>query len=220
MASRRRELKTWRSIATMTDQSSVDLSSFSKETLVAVNDVLIRSSEQAPLIHDVIVRGLKTNRDPRGTLTELLRIDWPDVFGEMMPFKQVYTSTTSPGVARDIDKWHVHQGQTDRFYCVAGTIVVAIADPRPDSPTRGAIMLVELAAQDDAPAPLLVTIPPQTLHGFVVTSKGQATLLNFPNRLYDPADEGRLPFVEAGMTFADGSPFSYDAVRALYESRG
>lgn len=203
----------------MTDQASADLSSFSRETLAAVNDVLITSSDRPPLIHDVIVHGLKTNRDPRGTLTELLRIDWPDVFGETMPFKQVYTSTTAPGVARDIDKWHVHRGQTDRFYCIAGTIVVAIADPRPDSPTRGAVMLVELAAPDDAPAPLLVTIPPQTLHGFVVTSQGQATLLNFPNQLYDPADEGRMPFVEAGMTFGDGSPFSYDAVRALYESR-
>lgn len=203
----------------MTDQSTVDLSSFSQETLDAVSKVLVTSAGSSPLIRDVIVHGLKTNRDPRGTLTELLRADWPDVFGENMPFRQVYTSTTGAGVARDIDKWHVHQHQTDRFYCMAGTIVVAIADPRPDSPTRGAVMLVELAAQEDAPAPHLVTIPPQTLHGFVVTSKGPATLLNFPNQLYDPADEGRLAFSDAGVTFADGSPFSYDAVRALYASR-
>jgi len=189
---------------------------FSAATLDAVGTVLVTSPTTTPAIHDVVVHGLKVNRDPRGTLTELLREDWPDVFGESMPFKQVYTSTTAPGVARDIDKWHVHQHQTDRFYCVAGRIVVAIADPREDSPTRGAVMLVELAAQADAPAPMLVTIPPRTLHGFVVTSEGPATLLNFPNRLYDPSDEGRFPFSEAGVTFPDGSPFDYEAVKAYY----
>ncbi|HWV36094.1 MAG TPA: dTDP-4-dehydrorhamnose 3,5-epimerase family protein, partial [Thermomicrobiales bacterium] len=158
----------------MTEQSTVDLSTFPDTTLDAVGNVLITSADQPSLIDGSIVHGLKTNRDPRGTLTELLRADWPDVFGEDMPFAQVYTSTTGPGVARDIDKWHVHQHQTDRFYCVAGRIVVAIADPRPESPTQGAVMLVELQAQDDAPAPLLVTIPPRTLHGFVVTSEGPA----------------------------------------------
>jgi dTDP-4-dehydrorhamnose 3,5-epimerase-like enzyme len=149
-------------------------------------------------------------------LTELLRVDWPDVFGEQLPFAQVYTSTTQPGVARDEDTWHVHRRQTDRFYCVAGRIVVAIADARDGSPTQGDVVLVELAAAGDAPAPLLVTIPPGTLHGFVVTSATPATLLNVPNRLYDPADEGRVPFAAAGVTLPDGTPFAYDLVRALY----
>jgi dTDP-4-dehydrorhamnose 3,5-epimerase-like enzyme len=192
---------------------------FTPENLEAVGNVLVTAPGAPSAIHDVIVHGLKTNRDPRGTLTELLRVDWPDVYGEEMPFQQVYTSTTSPGVARDVDKWHVHQHQTDRFYCVAGRIVVAVADPRAGSPSQGKVMLVELAAQDDAPAPMLVTIPPRTLHGFVVTSDGPATLLNFPNRLYDPSDEGRFPFAEAGIVFPDGSPFDYEAVKAYYAQR-
>lgn len=190
---------------------------FSTETLSAVESVLVRDGRTSHPIVDVTVRSLKVNRDPRGTLTELLREDWPDVYGDTMPFKQVYTSTTAPGVARDVDKWHVHQHQTDRFYCMAGRIVVAIADPREDSLSRGKVMLVELAADEDAPSPLMVTIPPQTLHGFVVTSDGPATLLNFPNQLYDPDDEGRLPFSEAGIEFPDGSPFDYDAVSAWYK---
>jgi dTDP-4-dehydrorhamnose 3,5-epimerase-like enzyme len=77
---------------------------------------------------------------------------------------------------------------------------------------------VELAAAEDAPAPLVVTIPPQTLHGFVVTSDTPATLLNFPNRLYDPDDEGRLPFTEADVAFSDGTPFDYDLVREWYRN--
>lgn len=180
-------------------------------------DVLVRDGTGTGRIDGVVVRELKINRDPRGTLTELLRADWIDIFSAELPFAQVYTSTTAPGVARDEDRWHVHRNQTDRFYCVAGRIVVPIADVRPESPTRGQVMLVELAAVPDAPAPLMVTIPAGTLHGFVVTSPGPATLLNFPNRLYDPTDEGRLPFTEAGVAFPDGTPFSYDAVRALYE---
>lgn len=203
----------------MTEPAGIGaLPTVSAATRAAIGRVLVRGADGAPAIHDVIVRTLTTHRDPRGTLTELLRADWAGVYGEAMPFAQVYTSTTAPGVARDVDKWHVHQHQTDRFYCVAGRIVVAIADQREDSPTRGALMLVELAAQDDAPAPMMVTIPPRTLHGFVVTSAGPATLLNFPNRLYDPADEGRLPFAEAAVRLADGTSFSYDLVRALSSS--
>jgi dTDP-4-dehydrorhamnose 3,5-epimerase len=176
----------------------------------------VRDAASPPTIAGVTLRDLRVNRDPRGTLTELLRTDWPDLFGAEMPFAQVYTSTTGPGVARDEDRWHVHRHQTDRFYCLAGRIVVAIADVRDDSPTRDRLMLVELAAAADAPAPLVVTIPPGTLHGFVVTSPTPATLLNFPNRLYDPTDEGRLPFDEARVTIGDGSPFTYDAVRSIY----
>jgi dTDP-4-dehydrorhamnose 3,5-epimerase-like enzyme len=182
----------------------------------AVRGVLVTDAGGSGRVAGVVVRDLRVNRDPRGTLTELLRADWPDIFGAEMPFAQVYASTTGPGVARDEDKWHVHRHQTDRFYCVAGRIVVAIADVRAGSATNGAVMLVELAASADAPAPLMVTIPPGTLHGFVVTSPGPATLLNVPNRLYDPADEGRTPFAEAGVTLPDGTPFSYERVRALY----
>ena len=182
----------------------------------SLRDILVRDGSGSGRVDGVIVRDLKVNRDPRGTLTELLREDWPDIFGGNLPFAQVYTSTTAPGVARDEDRWHVHVHQIDRFYCVAGRIVVPIADVRPDSSTSGQLMLVELAAEADAPAPLMVTIPAGTLHGFVVTSPGPATLLNFPNRLYDPTDEGRRPFTDAGVIFPNGTPFSYDAVRGLY----
>jgi dTDP-4-dehydrorhamnose 3,5-epimerase-like enzyme len=183
--------------------------------LDAVRSLIVRDASASGQIEGVTLRALQVNRDPRGTLTELLRSDWSDIFGPEMPFAQAYLSTTGPGVARDEDRWHVHQHQTDRFYCVFGRIVVTIADARPGSATQGQIMLVELTAEPDAPAPLVVTIPPGTLHGFVVTSEQPASLINFPNRLYDSSDEGRLPFTEAGITFSDGTPFNYEAVRAI-----
>lgn len=184
--------------------------------LDAVRTLIVRDASASDQIEGVTLRGLQVNRDPRGTLTELLRSDWPDVYGPEMPFAQSYLSTTGPGVARDEDRWHVHQHQTDRFYCISGQIVVAIADARASSATAGRIMLVELTADSDAPASLMVTIPPGTLHGFVVASEAPASLMNFPNRLYDPSDEGRLPFADAGITFPDGTPFTYDAVRAIF----
>jgi dTDP-4-dehydrorhamnose 3,5-epimerase-like enzyme len=183
---------------------------------LALRVLLVRDASAPAPIAGVTLRELWVNRDDRGTLTELLRTDWSDLYGEDQPFAQAYVSMTAPGVARDEDRWHVHARQTDRFYCLAGAIVVAIADGRPTSPTTGRLMLVELRAIADAPAPLVVTIPPGTLHGFVVTSDIPATLMNFPTRLYDAADEGRIAFAEAGIVTPSGRPFSYDAVRALY----
>ncbi len=176
---------------------------------------ILKGSDGQSDIDGVLVHHLTVNRDSRGTLTELLRTDWPGVFGETMPFAQAYVSITEPGVARDEDRWHVHQLQTDRFYCIAGRIVIAIYDARVTSPTYQTLMLVELDAERDAPAPALVTIPPGTLHGFVVTSEVQATLLNFPNKLYDPDDEGRVPFEQAAVLLPDGNRFSYDYVRNM-----
>jgi dTDP-4-dehydrorhamnose 3,5-epimerase len=196
-----------------------DSTTLTRATRDAIREVLVSSSDAASRIEGSVLRALTTHRDPRGTLTELLRTDWADVHGDDLPFAQVYTSTTGSGVARDVDQWHVHQHQTDRFYCVRGRIVVAIADPREGSPTQGNLMLVDLAASEDGPAPLLVTIPPRTLHGFVVTSEEPATLLNFPNRLYDPEDEGRVPFDEAGVVFPDGTPFAYELVLRHYVDR-
>ena len=63
-----------------------------------VGDHLVRDAAGKTLPEGVVVRALKVNRDPRGTLTELLRTDWPDLYGEEMHFAQVYTSTTGAGV--------------------------------------------------------------------------------------------------------------------------
>jgi dTDP-4-dehydrorhamnose 3,5-epimerase len=178
------------------------------------DEIVARPGGAQPGVEGAILRPLTTHRDPRGSLTELLRAEWTEVFGPEMPFTMVYTSTTMPGVARDVDRWHVHQHQIDRFVCLAGAICVAIADVRPGSATAGRLALVELRAGADAPAGAMLTVPAGTLHGFVVLGDQPATILNFPNRTYDPADEGRVPFVDAGVTFPDGTPFAWERVLA------
>lgn len=168
-----------------------------------------------PAIPGVVLRPLTVHRDPRGTLTELLRADWPDVFGEAMPFAQMYASVTAPGIARDEDRWHLHERQTDRFVVLAGRIVVAVADARPDSPAHGTLRLIDFRADRDAPAPALLTVPSGVLHGLLALGDGPAVLLNAPTRLFDPdaPDERRVPFADAAITLPSGQPFAWEIVR-------
>ena len=96
-----------------------------------------------PLIHDVVTHQFQVNRDSRGTLTETLKTTWTDVYHPTTrPFTQMYFSQTQPGIPRDTDQWHVHpSGQEDRFFVIQGTIVTAIYDARPNSPTQGQLNL-------------------------------------------------------------------------------
>ena len=172
----------------------------------------LQNQSTYPLIHDVIIHPYKVNRDPRGTLTEALKTDWPDVYGPDLPFAQMYFSQTLAGVARDIDQWHVHpSGQQDRFFVISGTIVTAVYDDRDNSPTKGKLNLFLMGETDADSGQYLVLIPKQTYHGYVVISPTPAILGNFPTRLYDPHEEGRKPFSDAKLP--DGSLFSWDKVK-------
>jgi dTDP-4-dehydrorhamnose 3,5-epimerase len=167
------------------------------------------------LIRDVVIRPLRVNRDPRGTLVESLKQSWSDLYHPTdRPFAQHYFSTTLPGVARDEDRWHVHEHQEDRFSVVIGDIVVAIYDPRPDSPTRGQINLFRLGESNGDEGQFAVLVPRRCYHGFVAVGATPAILQNFPTREYDPADEGRVPFAEAGAALPDGTIFTWDLLRA------
>ncbi len=59
----------------------------------------------------------------------------------------------------------------------------------------------------------MVLIPRKTLHGFMVVSREPAILINFPTALYNPQEEGRIPYQEANVKMSDGTPFSWDYVR-------
>lgn len=155
------------------------------------------------LIDGVIVRKLTIHKDESGILVETLRTDWQDVIGKTSPFAMQYMSITPHGVARDENKWHVHQNQKDRFICASGRIVTAIYDPREISKTKGKLNLFMMGPQNDKEM-YMVVIPEQTLHGFMVVSKEPGYLLNFPTQLYNPDDEGRVDH---------GQEFSWQNVR-------
>lgn len=201
----------------MTQPSGFSLLDHARESL---GSSLVTALTDLPPMPGVRLRALTVNRDPRGTLTELLRADWPDVYGTDSPFAQTYVSVTVPGIARDELQWHVHQHQTDRFVVLSGSIAVAIADARPDSPTQGVLAIVLLTAAPDAPAPFLLTVPPGTLHGLLAVGDQPAVLQNFPTRLWDASDEGRVAILGSGVKFPGGEAFSWESVRQALTVRG
>ena len=156
------------------------------------------------LIDGVILRKLKINKDKTGSLVETLRSDWADVFNQDdLNFAMQYLSITPPAVARDEKVWHVHKFQKDRFICASGRIVTAVYDPRQKSKTYGGLNLFIMGPQEEDEM-FMVIIPEETYHGFMTISQEPAFLLNFPTKLYNPQDEGRI---------GHGIEFSWQKVR-------
>ena len=169
-------------------------------------------------IHDAVAHPLRVNRDASGSLVEILRTDWPDMYedGER-PFAQTYYSTTPSGLARDETEWHVHKHQEDRFVVAAGDLILALWDGRSGSPSVGTLDLLPMGESQSDDAQYSVLIPREVHHGFMVTSKRNAILLNSPTRLYNPRDEGRDLFEHIGALFNDGTPFTWAGVRELLD---
>jgi len=164
---------------------------------------------------------LTIHQDQRGFLFETFRSDDPR--WKELPFRMSYSSFTAPNQFRDVDRWHVHQVQVDRFVVVLGSMTLVLYDPRKDSPTAGTLQAVRLAG-----IPLgsptyggtrtlttyLQPIPPGVLHALGNLSDEPFVYQNFPSELYNPADEGRVPFADLAIP-AIGGPFSWPRVRRL-----
>jgi dTDP-4-dehydrorhamnose 3,5-epimerase len=135
-------------------------------------------------IEGVRVRTLVPHADERGSLTELLRADWPEFTG----FGQAILTVNEPGVVRG---WHAHRRQTDVIVVLAGSVAVALYDAREGSPTHG---LVTEHVVSGPPAVLAIVVPPMVFHGYKTLGHASALIANFPDQLYDPArpDEIRL----------------------------
>lgn len=161
------------------------------------------------LINDVLVYSLKINKDASGVLVETLRSDWKEIYGPGREFAMQYYSKTPANLARDESVWHYHPDQEDRFLVAQGEIVVAVADNREESSTNGLLNLFYMQADKD---PYILLIPKRTLHGFMVVSENSAILLNYPTSLYNPAEEGRIPYTDAKVT-VDEEIFLWNRVR-------
>lgn len=173
--------------------------------------------DDVKLIEDVLMYPLKVNRDDTGILIETLRSDWKEIYGEGREFAMQYFSITPSGIARDENTWHIHNGQEDRFLVVQGEIIVAVADNREGSRTKGLLNLFHMKPQEN---PYILLIPRHVLHGFMVISKSEAILLNFPTQLYNPNDEVRVPHEKALVKFSDGSNFTWEEVRQFFNLNG
>lgn len=175
-------------------------------------------NNQEAIIKDVKLHKLIIHRDQRGMLMEMLREDWKDVFERPQhQFGQSYYSMTNPGFARDEDKWHVHPTkQTDRFIVIKGSAVVALYDGREESNTFQTLNLFLMGEKNGDDNQYLLFIPKRVLHVFCTVGNEPCSLVSYPDHIYDPHEEGRIPFSQANVHFPDGRAFSWDIIRQQF----
>jgi dTDP-4-dehydrorhamnose 3,5-epimerase len=125
-----------------------------------------------PTIPGVIVKPLKRYTDARGWLIELFRDDeLPDGFEPTMG----YLSLTHPGVARGP---HEHREQSDGFAFLSGTFEITLWENRAG---QERVKQVLIAGEAD---PIFLVVPPGVVHAYRNIGPEDATVLNFPDRLY------------------------------------
>jgi dTDP-4-dehydrorhamnose 3,5-epimerase len=136
-------------------------------------------------IQGLMVRDLTAHVDGRGDVIELWSEGWDDP--RILRPRHVYQSATDAGV---IKAWHLHQEHTDQFTCTRGKLQVSVADVREGSPTFGHVNTFILGVQ----RPLMIQIPPGTIHGWKALVPPEAIVVNFQTHVYDPADEFKFPW--------------------------
>jgi len=150
------------------------------------------------MIEGVMLKDLVTHIDERGFFREIIRVT-DDFFAE--GFGQWSHSLMYPGV---IKAWHIHKVQVDWWYVGSGVIKVALCDTRLESPTRRETMEFLLG---DNQAARVLRVPPGVAHGCKCIS-GPANLLYVTSKVYNPADEGRIPHDDPniGYDWTSGAP--------------
>lgn len=150
------------------------------------------------IIDGVEIKQLTTHPDERGFFREIIRVTDP-FFHE--GFGQLSHSLMYQGV---IKAWHIHPRQIDWWYVPIGALKVALHDLREDSPTRGVTSELLLGETYNAQ---VLKIPAGVAHGCVALI-GPTHLLYVTSRVYDPQEEGRIPFDddEIGYDWLAGPP--------------
>lgn len=125
------------------------------------------------MISGVIIKVINKNKDERGWLAEIFRLDELD-FNPVMS----YVSLTNPGVIRGP---HEHKAQSDCFVFLGpGNFRLYLWDRREQSPTNGEKLEIEVGENN----PCLVVVPPGVVHGYKCVSDVPAMSINLPDKLY------------------------------------
>jgi dTDP-4-dehydrorhamnose 3,5-epimerase len=132
-------------------------------------------------IDGVVMNRLQTKADGRGELTVLMS----DLYSADGVTPHVYHVLAAP---KSVRAWVYHQRQSDRLAYFNGTFRVVLYDLRPDSPTYGALNVLNLGAEN----PVLLTIPPFVVHGVQNMSDQPGYFINMPTRAYDPVNPDKL----------------------------
>ncbi|HWR54519.1 MAG TPA: dTDP-4-dehydrorhamnose 3,5-epimerase family protein [Bryobacteraceae bacterium] len=155
---------------------------------------VIQSPDSPHLIDGVKVVPFALWPDDRGYFLEVMRMGQGAVAGFPAESMQVSAALSYPGT---IKAFHYHLKQTD-FWCPAqGMFQVALVDLRKGSRTYG----VRNTFYVGALRPWAMMIPPGVGHGYKIIGQSAAMLVYVTDRTYDPADEGRIAFNDAGIGY-------------------
>ena len=143
-------------------------------------------------IEGIRLKRLVTHEDVRGDLTVLIS----DLYEAIAPIPHVYSVTA---VAGSIRAWVYHKRQSDRLAYTNGNLRVVLYDIRPHSTTHGVLNVIDVGEFNK----VLLTIPPEVVHGVQNRGVTAATFLNMPTRAYDPAhpDKSRVPYNHPGIPY-------------------
>lgn len=132
--------------------------------------------------------------DDRGYFLEVARFGQGLVAEFPAATTQVSTALSYPGT---IKAFHIHQHQTDCWLVAAGMFQVALVDLREGSPTYGLRNTLYVGTL----RPWQLLIPPGVGHGYKVIGGEPGVLVYMTNRLYDPSDEGRIPYNDPEIAY-------------------
>lgn len=146
-------------------------------------------SKESSSLEGVIRKELVSHPDERGFFREIIRKS--DPFFQGADFGQWSHSRMTKNVVK---AWHFHHRQTDWWYVGAGTVEAIFIDNREESETYRK-KSIHLLSGDNAGlgAQACIRIPPGVLHGLRVLSES-ADLFYITSDVYNPEDEGRIPF--------------------------
>ena len=154
---------------------------------------LIQKPTSADLIAGVTIHPIAVHPDDRGYFLEVARLKTGPV-ADFPAESQVSAALSYPGT---IKAFHFHRKQTDYWVPVQGMFQVALVDLRPGSATFGLRNTLYVGGL----RPWSLIIPPGVGHGYKVIGQDSAMLVYLTNRTYDPSDEGRIAYNDAGINY-------------------
>jgi dTDP-4-dehydrorhamnose 3,5-epimerase len=155
---------------------------------------VILSASSTDLIDGVQLKPFDLWPDDRGYFLEVARLK--QGLAADFPFEttQVSAALSYPGT---IKAFHFHRLQTDLWVPSMGMFQVALVDLREGSPTFGLKNTLYLGSL----RPWQVRIPPGVGHGYKVVGEGAAMLVYITDQLYNPRDEGRIPYNDPSIHY-------------------
>jgi dTDP-4-dehydrorhamnose 3,5-epimerase len=156
--------------------------------------IVIRTPSTKGLIQGVEVQPYDVWPDDRGYFLEVVRIKQGLAADFPVESTQVSSALSYAGI---IKAFHFHLEQTDLWVPMMGMFQVVLVDLRPSSPTYG----VKNTLYTGALKPWQILIPPGVGHGYKVIGPEPGVLVYVTNRLYNPKDEGRIPYNDASISY-------------------